>query len=170
MPRRSFICLLLFFQTVSFGATGAHAKEKQIMGKSGYLVPRFSSLAKDKVFVRTGPDGKYPVLWVYKKAGLPVKVVAEYRDWRKIIDSEGAAGWVWGPLISSRRNGLIIAENQKLLKKPKINEAVAVIAEAGVIGKILSCSQGWCKMDLNGFTGWLPQDQFWGTLDGETID
>jgi len=148
----------------------AVAAEKTVMGKSGYLIPRYVSLAKNTVNVRTGPDGKYPILWVFKKAGLPIKVIAEYKDWRKIVDSEGATGWIWGPLLSSRRTALIIAEQQPLLKEPEDNHPVAVIAEAGVIGKILKCKDGWCKLDINGFKGWLQQTRFWGTLDGEKLD
>lgn len=144
--------------------------EKTIIGKSGYKIPRFVSLAKDTVNVRTGPDSKYPILWVFKKAGLPVKVIAEYKDWRKISDSEGATGWIWGPLLSSRRNGLIILDQQDLLKKPEDNQPVSVIAEAGVVGKIRKCEKGWCQLDVKGFKGWLKQSHFWGTLQGEVID
>lgn len=155
-----------------FGLTclAAHATEKTTLGKSGYLVPRYVSLAKGIVNVRTGPDGKYPIIWVFKKAGLPVKVVAEYKDWRKIVDSEGATGWIWGPLLSSKRTGLIIARQQTLLKGPDNNQPAAVIAEAGVIGKIRRCRSGWCELDVNGFKGWLEQGKFWGTLDNEMLD
>ena len=148
----------------------ALAKEKTVTGDSGYSVPRYVSLAHDTVNVRTGPNNKYPITWIFKKAGLPVKVIAEYKDWRKIIDSEGAAGWIWEPLLSSRRTGLIIAERQKLLKNPDASQPATVIAEAGVIGKILRCDKGWCKLNVNGFTGWLKQPDFWGTLEGEVLD
>jgi len=164
---RIMIILLLFPGT---GLTVATAGEKIITGKSGYPVPRYVSLAKNTVNVRTGPDGKYPIIWVFKKSGLPVKVIAEYKDWRKIVDSEGASGWIWGPLLASRRTGLIIAERQPLLKSPEKGQPVAVIAEAGVIGKIRHCRKGWCELDINGFRGWLRQSLFWGTLDGEILD
>ncbi len=159
-------CLLLVGAPVQSVSAG----EKTVLGTSGYLVPRYVSLAKNKVNVRTGPDGKYPVIWVFRKAGLPVKVIAEFKDWRKIVDSEGASGWIWGPLLSSRRTGLIIADRQPLLRKPVDGQPAAVIAEGGVIGKIRSCSQGWCELDVKGFKGWLRQAHFWGALDGETID
>lgn len=148
----------------------AAEKEKTVMGKSGYLVPRYVSLAKNTVNVRTGPDSNYPMLWVFKKAGLPVKVIAEYKDWRKIVDSEGASGWVWGPLLSSKRTGLVIAEQQPLFKNPGPDQPLAVLAEAGVIGKIKKCHSGWCQLDVNGFKGWLEQSVFWGTLEGEILD
>ncbi len=166
---RAFCVMIMLLMTGSSGLS-AIAREKTVRGDSGYLVPRFVSLAKDTVNVRTGPDGKYPIIWVYKKAGLPVKVIAEYKDWRKIVDSEGATGWVWEALLSSRRNGLIIAERQNLLKGPADNQPVAVIAEAGVIGKIRECDNGWCQLNVNGFKGWLKQENFWGTLDGENLD
>lgn len=156
--------------SMAFTTLPAMAREKTTLGKSGYLVPRYVSLARDTVNVRTGPDGKYPIIWVFKKAGLPVKVIAEYKDWRKIVDSEGAQGWIWGPLLSSKRTALIINQEQTLLKKPAKDESVAVIAESGVIGKIRKCHDGWCELNVNGFKGWLEQPDFWGTLDGEILD
>lgn len=161
------IPLLLLMTLAPFPAV---AKEVTIVGKSGYPVPRYVTLASNTVNVRTGPDGKYPILWIFKKAGLPIKVIAEYKDWRKIIDSEGESGWIWGPLLSSKRNGLIVASPQTLLKEPSEPSLPAVIAEAGVIGKIKKCADGWCQLDVNGFKGWLRQSQFWGTLEGETFD
>lgn len=153
-----------------FPLISADAKEKIIIGKSGYPIPRYVSLAKDTVNVRTGPDGKYPILWVFKKTNLPVKVIAEYKDWRKIVDSEGASGWIWGPLLSSKRMALIITEQQALLKNPTEDAPTALIAEAGVVGKINRCKEGWCELNINGFKGWLKQSFFWGTMDNELID
>jgi len=164
------IFLLTGLLSVTLSTGPVQANEKTALGKSGYPVPRYVSLARDTVNVRTGPDGKYPIIWVFKKAGLPVKVIAEYKDWRKIVDSEGAQGWIWGPLLSSRRTALIINEEQTLLKNPAKDEPVAVIAESGVIGKIRKCNDGWCELDVDGFKGWLEQPDFWGTLDGEILD
>ena len=164
------ILLMTSLLSMAFTILPAMAREKTALGKSGYLVPRYVSLAHDTVNVRTGPDGKYPIIWVFKKAGLPVKVIGEYKDWRKIVDSEGAQGWIWGPLLSSKRTALIINEEQVLLKKPAKDEPVAVIAESGVIGKIRKCNDGWCELDVDGFKGWLEQPDFWGTLDGEILD
>tara|TARA_B100001939_G_scaffold346078_2_gene364068 strand:- start:6301 stop:6840 length:540 start_codon:yes stop_codon:yes gene_type:complete len=148
----------------------AGSAEHTVIGKSGYPVPRFVSLARDKVNVRTGPDKKYPIKWVFHKKGLPVKVVAEYGDWRKIIDSEGASGWIWGPLLSSRRMGLVLADRQAFHRKPDPDSEVTVLAEAGVLGEILECENAWCRMELQGFKGWVPQDHIWGCLKREEFD
>lgn len=170
MASRRFICLITSLMLLALTGFAAAAKEKTVVGKSGLLVPRYVSLAKKTVNVRTGPDGKYPITWIFKKRHLPIKIIAEYENWRKIVDSEGATGWIWGPLLSSKRTALIIAEQQSLLKGPDPDQPVAVIAEAGVIGKIRRCTGGWCELDLNGFRGWLKQGSFWGTLDGENLN
>ncbi len=41
--------------------------------------------------------------WVYTRAGLPVEITAEFENWRRIRDSEGAEGWVYHSLLSGRR-------------------------------------------------------------------
>lgn len=143
--------------------------EKTVLGKSGYPVPRFVTLAKDTVNVRTGPDRKYPITWVFKRKGLPLKVVAEYENWRKFIDSEGGSGWIWGPLLSSKRTGLITADRQVLLKRPQEDSSVAAIAEAGVIGHLMTCEKEWCRLNINGIKGWVRQNHIWGTLSNEGL-
>lgn len=168
----SFRCaiLIIFLLGGLFGAANHAAAETVVRGKSGYLVPRFVSLARDKVFVRTGPDRKYPIRWTFQRKKLPVKVTAEYEDWRKIIDSEGATGWIWAPLLSSRRTALILNDTQPLLVGPEETEKTSVIAEEGVIGRLFECDGKWCRMEVGGFKGWLLQTKIWGALDGENFD
>ena len=58
---------------------------------SGLPIPRFASLRSDEVNVRTGPGTRYPVDWVFKRKSMPVEIVAEYENWRKIRDWQGPA-------------------------------------------------------------------------------
>lgn len=168
-----FRCVILsFLLSGSFWVpvSGVIAAETVVRGKSGYLVPRFVSLARDKVFVRTGPARKYPITWTFQRKKLPIKVIAEYKDWRKIIDSEGATGWIWAPLLSSKRSALILNDQQPLLEKPEETEKTSVIAEEGVVGKLLECDGIWCRLEVGGLKGWLLQREIWGALDGEVFD
>jgi SH3-like domain-containing protein len=57
-------------------------------------VPRFVSLKSDKVNVRRGPSTDQAIVWVFSRAGLPVEIIAESDNWRRVRDSEGADGWV----------------------------------------------------------------------------
>ena len=45
---------------------------------SGLPIPRFISLAKNKVFMRTGPGLRYPIHWVYTKKAMPIEVIQEF--------------------------------------------------------------------------------------------
>jgi len=76
-------------------------------GSSGLPIPRFVSLKSDKVNVRAGPTKDHDVAWVYNRAALPVEVTAEFENWRRIRDWEGAEGWVYHSLLSGRRTGLV---------------------------------------------------------------
>src|SRR5690348_802551 len=76
---------------------------------SGLPVPRFVSLKSDRVNVRSGPTKDNDVSWVYTRAGLPVEITAEYENWRRIRDWEGAEGWVYHSLLSGRRMALVFS-------------------------------------------------------------
>ena len=71
---------------------------------SGQPVPRWLSLKSDEVRARFGPGLDYRILWEYQVSGLPVQVVAETAEWRKICDPEGGVAWVHRSVVSSRRS------------------------------------------------------------------
>ena len=45
--------------------------------------------------------------WVYTRSGLPVEITAEFENWRRVRDSEGAEGWVYHSLLSGRRTAVV---------------------------------------------------------------
>ena len=71
---------------------------------SGQPVPRWLSLKSSEVRARSGPGLDYNILWEYRAPGLPVQVVAETTEWRKICDPAGAVAWVHRSVVSSRRS------------------------------------------------------------------
>ena len=70
-------------------------------------LPRFVSLGAEEVHVRAGPGQKYPIRWTYSRQGLPVEIVLEFENWRKIRDHEGQEGWVYHTLLSGARTAMI---------------------------------------------------------------
>ena len=70
-------------------------------------MPRFVSLKSDHVNVRGGPNKDHDVAWVYTRPGLPVEITAEYENWRRIRDSDGAEGWVYHSLLSGKRTAFV---------------------------------------------------------------
>src|ERR1035437_7199413 len=90
-------------------APAGHAAGDVATGSvSGLPVPRFVSLKSDRVNVRSGPNKDQEVRWVYTRAGMPVEVTAEFENWRRIRDWEGAEGWVYHSLLSGKRSAVVV--------------------------------------------------------------
>src|SRR5450759_14844 len=60
---------------------------------SGLPVPRFVSLKAGRVNVRVGPGEDYKIAWIFTRPGLPIEVIQEFDNWRRIRDSDGTVGW-----------------------------------------------------------------------------
>jgi len=103
--------LALLIVASAVGPSAAEDKVRQAAveatGKSALPLPRFVSLKSDKVNVRKGPSTDQAIVWVFSRAGLPVEVIAESDNWRRVRDSEGADGWVFHSLLSARRTALV---------------------------------------------------------------
>jgi len=143
--------------------TGLSAAEK------GLPVPRFVALRSAEVNLRTGPGERYPIEWVYRRKDLPVEIVAEFDNWRKIRDADGTEGWVHERMVTGRRSVLVRGAVRALREAPRSNAEMVARAEPGVVAKLLECNPGWCRIEANGIAGWLPRDEIWGVYPGETV-
>ena len=86
--------------------SGPAPRGRQSAGSaSGLPVPRFVSLKADKVNMHIGPAKTYETKWLYQRAGLPVEIVAEFENWRRMRDADGTEGWMNQSLLSGRRTG-----------------------------------------------------------------
>ncbi len=138
-------------------------------------VPRFVSLKSDHVNVRAGPSKDQDVTWVYTRAGLPVEVTAEYENWRRIRDWEGAEGWVYHSLLSGRRT-IFIAKTKagdelaELHESADPNSAVVAKLEPGVLGMVKRCSGSVCRVSGPNFDGWVAQERLWGVYPNEKLE
>ena len=93
--------------TVLLGAGSASAQDAGVGPVTKLPMPRFVSLKADSVNLREGPNRDHPVKWIFKRAGLPVEITAEFEQWRRIRDSDGTEGWVLQNLLSGRRTALV---------------------------------------------------------------
>jgi SH3-like domain-containing protein len=170
--------VLLTVAVISVYATAAQpapAAKDATRGASGLPLPRFVSLKSGRVNSRIGPGLNYAVDWMYMKAGLPMEIIQEYDNWRRVRDSDGAEGWINQSLLSGRRTG-IAAPWQKgkdthisLLAEPASSATAVATLEPGVVGSIRSCNGEWCEMTFDGHTGWISQSLVWGAYPGETV-
>lgn len=132
--------------------------------------PYWASIVPNAARIRTGPGRNFPALWEYRRAGLPVKVVAVHEAWRKVRDPDGAEGWMQANMLSEARTGLVRGEVRPMRARPNASAPIAWRAEAGVVGKLRGCRDGWCDFDVKGRRGWIEAGQLWGIEPGERVE
>lgn len=141
---------------------------------SGLPIPRFVSLKSDRVNVRGGPNKDQDVRWVYTRAGMPVEITAEFENWRRIRDWEGAEGWVYHSLLSGKRTAVVVpklnAELVPLHESADIHAPVVARLQSGVLGSLKSCNGTWCQFVGKNFSGWIQQERIWGAYPNEKVD
>ncbi len=142
-------------------------------GPSGLPLPRFVSLKSAKVNVRRGPGQKYDIAWEFHRAGLPVEIVQEFDNWRKIRDAEGDEGWVFHSLLSGER-AVIVApwagkETFALRTRASADTTIIAYLEASVISQVVQCDGQWCRVRGQGYDGWIRQDDLWGVYPSEQV-
>jgi SH3-like domain-containing protein len=160
---------------LAMAVSGAHGASDIPTGTaSGLPVPRFVSLKSDRVNVRGGPNKDQDVRWVYTRAGMPVEITAEFENWRRIRDWEGAEGWVYHSLLSGRRTAMVVPKEKTELV-PLYDDADAkstVVAnlQAGVLSTLKSCTGTWCRIIGKNFDGWIRQERLWGAYPNEKVE
>ncbi|MCP1197657.1 SH3 domain-containing protein [Acetobacter senegalensis] len=77
---------------------------------TGLPLPRYASLRADEVNMRAGPGRRFPILWVYHRRGMPMRIEREFDVWRLVEDPTGQKGWVQQATISGGRDFLIPGE------------------------------------------------------------
>jgi len=113
--------------------------------------------------MRVGPSEDYQIAWVYKREGLPVKVVRLREGWRLVRDPDGAQGWILARLLNPERTALVVGEGLAPLRETGTDSAkLRWNLEPGVVGKLGDCDAGWCEFEVAGRKGWVRQSRLWG--------
>lgn len=138
---------------------------------TGLEVPRWVSLKSSEVRARQGPGLDYRILWEYRAAGLPVQVIAETREWRKICDPEGAVAWIHRSVASGRR-GAFNAASEEIPIRTRPDEEAAIKARFSPrsLTALDDCEDGWCRVRADKLRGWVQADSVFGAADAALCD
>jgi SH3-like domain-containing protein len=130
---------------------------------SGLPLPRYVSLKFDEVNARGGPGDDYRLLWVYRAKHLPVQVIEETPDWRRVCDPTGAVAWVKATGVDGRRT-VVSLKNAPLplLDKPASGAKTDAFLAARAVTFLDHCGRGWCKLKGKGAGGWVQAGELWG--------
>jgi SH3-like domain-containing protein len=130
---------------------------------SGLPVPRYVSLKFDEVNARAGPADDHRRLWIYRVKGLPVQVVQETREWRKVCDPEGRSAWVHRRTTDGRRMVMRTkAGPVPLRREPAESARVFAYLNSRSLAALDRCTEGWCRIKAGRATGWAPAAELWG--------
>jgi SH3-like domain-containing protein len=136
-------------------------------------IPRFASLRADVVNLRIGPGDRYPVEWVYHRKGLPVEIIAQLDQWRRVRDSQGTEGWVHQRLVAPIRNVIVQGAQRVIYTEADPKSPPVAKLDAGVIAHLLECRKEWCRIEAQSvdqpMRGWLVRDQIWGVYPDEVV-
>ncbi len=148
----------------------APARDPAVGAVTGFPIPRYVSIKAAEANARRGPSRSHRIDWVFQRRNMPVMVVAEHGHWRRVIDRDGAGGWVHYTLLSGERTAIVEAERLTLYQRPDRASMVRAEAEQGVIGTLRECHGDWCEMEVGGFRGWVEARGLWGVDPGESFD
>lgn len=161
-PMRSPVTLpILLFALASPVADAARAQDRE--------VPYWATIrpSASALNMRVGPSADYPVSWVYKRPGLPVKVLRVHESWRLVQDPGGTKGWVASRLLSPERGAIVTGGRPVPMRDGASGDApLKWFIEAGVVGKLGDCVAGWCRFSAGVHEGWVQQARLWGVDRG----
>lgn len=145
--------------------------EGPVLGPETNLpLPRYVSLKTDEGNVRRGPSLSNRIDWVYRREDLPLQIIGEYGQWRRVIDSEGVGGWMNYAMLSGRRSVLVQTDMQPIFSQTDLESTQNAILEQGVIAMLGDCDPDWCWISSGGYSGWAPKTALWGVDPDEIRD
>ena len=159
--------IVFFFLIMQFSNCFSQSNARVTVRGTGYPVPRFVSIKNDEAWLRKGPSRSHRIEWVYKIPGLPLKIVAEFDEWRKVMDSSGSIGWMHRINLSSKRTAEIIKPNSNIYETPNLNSKIIAYSEVGAILNLVRCKNNWCRLKYNNLSGWITKDRIYGVIENE---
>lgn len=140
----------------------AQAASLRLDTPSGYPVPRFLSLKSDETNCRSGPSLEHPVRFVFKRADVPVLIVAESVDhWRKLRDPAGDECWVYSTTLRAQTHVLAL-HAVTLRRRPGEAAAQSASLGEGVLARIVRRKSGWLLVSAHDAKGWIAATEIWG--------
>ncbi len=128
------------------------------------------SLRSGKVHLRAGPGMQYPIDWVYLRRGLPVEIVQQFEEWRRVRDWQQTEGWTHVTNLAGERTVLVVGGGERLLRERGSDRAnVVARAEPGVILRLQKCDSQWCQVEKDDYRGWIKRAEVWGVPPDEGL-
>ena len=133
-----------------------------------YKDEQFLSTKFHEINVRVGPSKIYPIKLIFKRKFLPLKVVAEYDDWKQVEDIEGDGGWIHISTLSKNRT-VIFTKEKLIFRQPTENSVLIAKTEKNLTCRLKKCKNNWCRVQCENDRGWTICSNLWGVYKNECI-
>ena len=126
-------------------------------------VPRFVSLKFGEVYARKGPGEDHRILWVWRSKGMPLEVVAETSDWRRVRGPDGVPAWAHKRGLDGRLTVMRVKPGRIPMRaSPKADGRVVAWLLPSAVAGLERSEGGWRLIKASGETGWVPAAEVWG--------
>jgi SH3-like domain-containing protein len=165
-----FLCLLCSNNVIAKQIDNKTHSDTNPKGRITNLpLPRFVTLKNAKTYMRSGPGKDYALLWVYQKKGLPVQIIDEYEQWRRIKDIDGSEGWIHQSVLSGRRMVITLEGLHHVYEDPDSQSDIIAKVDSETILVPEKCTDYYCYVNHSEFSGWMKKEVLYGVDDTEKL-
>jgi SH3-like domain-containing protein len=155
---------LLAALALAFVAAGCNRQGQEECDTPSRLpVPRFTSLENNEMNARNGPGEDHRILWTWHAKGMPVEVIAETSDWRRVRGPDGVPAWVHKRGLSGDLTVMRIKPGQvAMLSAPKDDARVVAWLKPNAVAVLEKSEGDWRELKAGGRKGWVRASEVWG--------
>jgi len=125
------------------------------------LAAEYVSVKKDGVNIRSGPDTKSTIVWQVFES-FPLEIIKRDNKWAYVVDFEGDKGWIYEPLLSSKKTAIVNVDTANMRSGPSTDDAIVATVKKGVAFDVLESRGDWLKLRYqNDITGWMHNSLLW---------
>ena len=131
--------------------TTASVAPETAVGVSGLPLPRFVSPQGRQDECPPRALERASGAWVFQRKGLPVEIIAEFENWRRIRDSDGEEGWVYQSMLvrqAHRAGGAMAKKELTIAAAPHAGRRLGARRHAQARASSLNveaCDGNWCE-------------------------
>jgi SH3-like domain-containing protein len=127
--------------------------------------PHYMAIRSERTEARSGPGQTHAVEWIYRRKGLPMRVLGRDGAWLRVEDPGGAQSWMHRSGLEERRTVFVTGGrlgSVTLRRTAQADGRAVVHLERGVVAELDACRGAWRRVIAGGYAGWARADAFWG--------
>jgi SH3-like domain-containing protein len=97
---------------------------------------------------------------------MPVQVVAETDEWRRVCDPDGGLSWVHKRTTDGRRAVMRTQAGPAAIRaNPHAKSGVVALLAPRAPAELERCDKGWCRVRIGRVSGWALASDLWGVAE-----